>query len=333
MDLVSIVVPVYNTSAYLGNCVESLIAIDSDKVQFEIILVNDGSTDGSGAMCDGYALRDSRIVVIHQENLGASAARNSGLDVATGSYFMFVDSDDFVAPAIIDYLYTLLMQHNADISMCNCIIVDASGNNEHKLERSVKGKISGEEAFSKVADGMFYSVACTLFRRSTWGDTRFPENMAVNEDAFVMSSVLLKASVIYLGSDACYYYRKHNSSSSSSFTHAKFKDAVGFQRAYLSLASKHYHGKQMHYYIDNYVYRLFTISLVCHLAKYTINAVELDHLVACAERVISRKGVKLGLRSTTAYCLLKLPLPLHHAALSVLALVAKLKERVKRLQA
>ena len=90
----SVIVPVYNVAAYLPRCVDSLL--EQNGVELEILLVDDGSTDASGSICDGYAARDSRVKVIHKENGGLSSARNAGLDAAEGEYLTFVDSDDYL---------------------------------------------------------------------------------------------------------------------------------------------------------------------------------------------------------------------------------------------
>lgn len=114
--LVSIIVPVYQVKDYVGECVESLLR--QTYKNLEILLVDDGSTDGSGAICDEYASRDNRIRVIHQENQGLSAARNTGFDQAAGEYVAFVDSDDAVLPDFIETLYDLADRHQADIAIC-----------------------------------------------------------------------------------------------------------------------------------------------------------------------------------------------------------------------
>lgn len=114
--LVSIIVPVYQVKDYIGECVESLIR--QTYTNLEILLVDDGSMDGSGAICDEYASKDNRIRVIHQENQGLSAARNAGLDRAAGEYVAFVDSDDAVLPDFIEVLYELAERYQADIAAC-----------------------------------------------------------------------------------------------------------------------------------------------------------------------------------------------------------------------
>lgn len=114
--LVSIIVPVYQVKAYISECVESLLA--QTYTNLEVLLVDDGSTDGSGAVCDEYAARDSRVRVVHQENQGAAGARNTGLDLALGKYIAFVDSDDVIAPTYVKELFLLLKKYQADIAAC-----------------------------------------------------------------------------------------------------------------------------------------------------------------------------------------------------------------------
>ena len=113
---VSIIVPVYKVEPYLAECVESLLRQTYREI--EIILVDDGSPDNCGAMCDAYALRDSRVKVIHQENQGLSVARNSGLDIAAGEYVAFIDSDDFASEDYIACLLKNAIENNADMSAC-----------------------------------------------------------------------------------------------------------------------------------------------------------------------------------------------------------------------
>lgn len=112
-ELVSIIVPVYNTGEYLAPCVESLIAQTYQNI--EIILVNDGSTDGSGVVCDDFACRDERVKVIHQKNSGVSAARNAGLKAALGDYLTFVDSDDLLVPSALETAMRYLRENDADM--------------------------------------------------------------------------------------------------------------------------------------------------------------------------------------------------------------------------
>ena len=111
MELVTVVVPVYNVRPFLETCLDSLL--QQTYPYLEILLIDDGSTDGSGDLCDHYARKDSRIQVIHQENGGLGAARNEGIRRARGEYLSFVDSDDWVSPAMIQELYQALKKQEA----------------------------------------------------------------------------------------------------------------------------------------------------------------------------------------------------------------------------
>ena len=121
-DLISVVVPVYNVEKYLRRCVDSIISQTYNNL--EIILIDDGSPDLCGEICDTYALADSRIKVIHKQNGGLSDARNCGIEISSGKYIAFVDSDDFIAAEYIEYLYGLLKKNKADISCCSMVKTD-----------------------------------------------------------------------------------------------------------------------------------------------------------------------------------------------------------------
>ena len=113
---ISVIVPVYNTAPYLETCIESICRQTYENI--EILLINDGSTDNSGTLCDVLAQKDHRIRVIHQKNAGASIARNTGIDHATGSFYAFVDSDDIIADTMLEILYRLTVTYQAEIAMC-----------------------------------------------------------------------------------------------------------------------------------------------------------------------------------------------------------------------
>lgn len=114
--MVSVIVPVYNVKPYLEECLDSIL--QQSYTQMEIILIDDGSTDGSGAICDSYLQKDNRFQVIHQQNQGLSAARNRGIECAAGDYLCFVDSDDYLYPNSIEILLRLCVENEADMSIC-----------------------------------------------------------------------------------------------------------------------------------------------------------------------------------------------------------------------
>lgn len=117
MTLISVIVPVYKAEKYIERCICSILRQTFQNI--EVILVDDGSPDKSGEICDMWALKDKRIKVIHQKNAGAGAARNAGLRVAKGEYIGFVDSDDWIEPQMYEVMYNAIEKYSADVGMCN----------------------------------------------------------------------------------------------------------------------------------------------------------------------------------------------------------------------
>ena len=209
MDLISVIVPVYKAENYLDKCVRSIV--DQTYRNLEIILVDDGSPDGSGAMCDAWAAKDSRIRVIHQKNAGGGAARNAGLDVASGAYIAFVDSDDYMAPHMLEHLHSLLIQ-GADIA--ECAHVDATDDDavfpDGPVSISHWDTRSAMEAH--IHDRFFRQLIWNkLYRRETVGDIRFPVGTKI-DDEFFTYRVLGNAKHLVLSDKICYAYRQQSGS-------------------------------------------------------------------------------------------------------------------------
>ena len=157
LPLISVIVPVYKVENYLDCCVQSIV--NQTYSNLEIILIDDGSPDASGAMCDAWAEKDSRIRVIHQENAGGGAARNAGLDAARGERIAFVDSDDYIAPDCYQYLHTLL-EEGADIAECDFV--------ETERNDAVFGTDAGEISFYTPLEAMRCHIRDTAFRQLIW---------------------------------------------------------------------------------------------------------------------------------------------------------------------
>lgn len=118
-SLISLIVPVYQVEAYLEDCIKSLLVQTYKNI--EILLIDDGSPDGCGRICDAYARKDARVRVVHQENQGPSEARNTGMRLAEGEYIAFIDSDDRISPVYIEFLYDLICRYHADIAVCKYV--------------------------------------------------------------------------------------------------------------------------------------------------------------------------------------------------------------------
>lgn len=203
-DLISIVIPVYNVENYIERCLESVIKQTYKNI--EIILVNDGSTDKSGEICRKYAQSDSRIKVIEKENGGLSSARNAGIDAANGKYITFVDSDDFVCKSYVRYLYSMLIEAGADISMCGYLKVEGNTIPDIKLKHKCTC-LAGQKALLALLyqRGISSSAWAKMYKLSLWNEIRFPEGM-LHEDVAVMYRIFRKVSSVVCISDRLYYY-------------------------------------------------------------------------------------------------------------------------------
>lgn len=209
--LISIIVPVYNVEKYLRIALDS-IANQTYK-NLEIIVVDDGSTDSSGQICDEYADKDSRFVVIHQKNRGVSAARNAALRKCTGQYLYFIDSDDFIEPHLCERALTVLLEQQADIVWFNMHFTDENGNLlPGSVEKLQNGLLDKKAALTALAYGNINSYSWNkLYRAELFKEIRFPEAM-IWEDVAVMHRILLCAERIYMLDEHLYFYRQRNNS-------------------------------------------------------------------------------------------------------------------------
>lgn len=162
-DLISVIIPVYNVEQYLPDCLDSVLA--STYCNLEIILINDGSKDRSGEICDEYAVKDKRIVVIHQDNQGVSAARNAGLAMAKGKYIGFVDSDDIISPVMFETLWNAITVTDSDIAACEYTRDQATLDLELDLSEQILKIIYGSDNCVGVVLGL------PSLRSITWTGT------------------------------------------------------------------------------------------------------------------------------------------------------------------
>ena len=177
MIKISIIVPVYRAEKYLNRCVDSILS--QTYTALEVILVDDGSPDQSGAMCDGYAKKDSRVKVIHQKNRGVAAARNRGLDMAAGDYITFVDSDDYIDPDMYLSMIRIIREYDCDVVMCDCI--KEKGNKSQPYIHDIRSGYYSREQLVKeyyphllvmetVEYQHYISICLSIFRKSEYGN-------------------------------------------------------------------------------------------------------------------------------------------------------------------
>lgn len=208
--MVSIIVPVYKVEQYLCQCIDSLRA--QTYRETEIILVDDGSPDHCGAICDFYAGQDWRIRVIHQENAGVSAARNAGLNAARGEYIGFVDPDDWIAPAMYEKLVDSIEKQNADMAVCGYTYCSEAGEPDGTCPYALRSEecLSRKEAMRRMADippSLRHVTWNKLFRRDLIGKIRFPEDFHSSEDVIFLTDCLLKAGTVACVPEPLYFNR------------------------------------------------------------------------------------------------------------------------------
>lgn len=203
--LLSVIVPVYKVEAYLDRCIHSIT--EQTYRNLEVILVDDGSPDGSGAICDAWAAADSRIRVVHKQNGGGGAARNTALDLAQGELIAFVDSDDYIAPEMFAYLYDLLQQ-GADIAECG-YVETVDDHAAFPKNAGAPRTYTREEAMAEHIQDRFFRqlIWNKLYRREMVEGVRFPVGTKI-DDEFFTYRVLGNARKLIHSDRVCYAYRQ-----------------------------------------------------------------------------------------------------------------------------
>ena len=230
MPQISVIVPVYKVEQYLPACVESILG--QSLSDFELILVDDGSPDNCGALCDAYAAQDPRIRVIHQPNGGLSAARNAGMEIAQGKYMTFIDSDDYVTPDYLELLYRNVEQSGAELAVCRTrVFEDGRDPAADPSAAEVDSKVlTGREAVILLyrGDETVPIIACAkLFRRELLADLRFPVGKLHEDQAFVPIACWRAKTLVTVNARAYYYRDRPESITSKKFSVKRYDDIWG----------------------------------------------------------------------------------------------------------
>jgi len=220
-SLVSVIIPIYNTAPYLGRCIDSVI--NQTYANLEIILINDGSTDGSGELCDKYKEKDKRIKVIHRNNRGLSYTRAEGIKTATGKYINFVDSDDFAHPAAIESAVNKMETYKTDLVMWALNIYMPDGKNIKRPSIWQSGKKENAELQKIIQEGLqgaknaSHNVVICLFKKEIMDfyDIFVPEDVVQGEDLYMWSKYLIHSKSAYIIKDGYYYNYYYNTESMS----------------------------------------------------------------------------------------------------------------------
>lgn len=232
--LISVVVPIYNVENYLKRCIDSIV--NQTYENLEIILVDDGSTDGSSAICDAYAKKENRIKVVHQKNAGLSAARNNGFKMAKGEYIGFIDADDYVEPAMYEELLHQMLLHGADMAIGNVCRVDENGYLLEDTSAVTDAVYTKEEMLRKITEenGVYFVTAWNkLYKREIFDKVSFPEGK-IHEDEFVIHEILDCCKKIVTTKKIYYYYvQRANSIMSEEVTLKRFDGMEALYQRFL----------------------------------------------------------------------------------------------------
>ena len=233
MSKISVIVPVYKVEKYLDRCIESILS--QTFTDFELILVDDGSPDNCPDMCDKWAKKDNRIRVVHKENGGLSSARNAGLDIMTGEYVTFIDSDDYVSEVYLEKLFAALTDSSAMVSVCapKWEINNAAS----KSVNCAPHILSGTEACMEIYRPRKNSVSMVaswakLYGKSCFNDIRFPVGR-IHEDQFTTYKILYGCKTVAKINNKLYNYTVSNTDSitHSGFTLKRYDDLVALDEA------------------------------------------------------------------------------------------------------
>ena len=238
-DLISVIVPVYNVEKYLEKSINSII--NQTYNNLEIILIDDGSTDSSGKICDRYEKLDKRIKVIHQKNGGLSKARNIGIDNAKGKYIGFIDSDDFIKEDMYEILYKTIKDTNSDMAMCR--VLDCFGkipdidNSESKIF-----VYEPMQAIKKVMEAEDVSVHAVskLYKKALFDKGLRFEIGRTSEDAIIMVELIDNCKrIAYINSYEYYYIHRENSITTKKFSSKNYDVIYAYKKNYDILSKKY----------------------------------------------------------------------------------------------
>lgn len=270
---ISIIVPIYKVESYLRKCIDSIL--NQTFTDFELILVNDGSPDNCGKICDEYANKDHRIIVIHKENGGVSSARNAGIEAANGQYIGFVDSDDYIHEKMYEILYENARLYHSDIAQCNFLKVDQSSDIESNVDMSnlrIKQYTNMDalhQLFSKESNeymtGAGNSVKWVvlwnkLYKKELFEKLTFKEGK-ICEDEFIIHQLLFKCKkIIAIPNELYYYVQSPDSIIRSPYSIGRLdkvyalKERVDFFRA---IKEKGLHDQAFKSYIESFLWNYF----------------------------------------------------------------------------
>lgn len=274
-ELISVIIPVYNVESYLRRCVKSVQAQVYDNL--EIILVDDGSKDSSGKLCDELAAGDSRIKVIHQENTGLACARNSGLRIYTGEYVCFIDSDDYILPNYIDYMHKICIDTGCKMAFC-----ESFSTSEDTYDIAIDPNLAPVVYdSSELLDQFYGDMHCVitvawnkLIHRSVVGDTIFEPGIIHEDEATTFKYIYNAGKVVYTANPLYCYYTRPESITGVGYSAKNLDILIGYER-------------RMSFYKEKGETALYNKEYIYYMSAILINYYKVHHEIKDNKKLLS----------------------------------------------
>ena len=238
--MITIVLPVYNVEKYIRRCIDSIL--NQTFNNYELIIIDDGSTDNSGYICNQYKKLDNRIKIVHQDNKGLSNARNKGIELSNSKYITFIDSDDYIDNKYLEVLYSIMINNNADIVICNHIkIKENENNNATIIDNYNEEIITKEETYRRMNLGINIGMAVwsKLYKTDIFKNNKFLNNK-LYEDIFIINDIIESTNKIVVTNYNGYYYLLRNNSITNSPMDYKHLDLINATKKYKDYMIKYY---------------------------------------------------------------------------------------------
>jgi len=239
-ELISVIVPIYNSEKYIDRCLSSITK--QTYKNLEIILINDGSNDNSGIICEKWKKKDNRIIVIHKQNTGVSDTRNLGIEISKGDYITFVDCDDYIDNTMIEKLYKSIINENADIAICGFKRVLESG--KVTFESKLKNEcLYGKDSYIEelLRERYFIgSLWAKLYNKKVFGKVKLNKSLRIAEDLDFLLNISDNIKKIILVSDNLYFYVFNKNSATKNSDFEKYSDELKVLERILDKKSKFY---------------------------------------------------------------------------------------------
>ena len=299
-ELISVIVPVYNVEKYLEKCVNSILSQSYKNI--EIILVDDGSTDLSGEICDLYSKDYPNIKTIHKKNGGLSSARNAGLDIARGQYIGFVDSDDWVKESMYENMYRNIKSSGCDIATCGMLLSDGNKQKEYKNIKKKKVYTRDRALIEILLERDLDVSACNkLYNANLFRDIRYPEGEN-NEDAAVIMDIMSKVKeIIHIGTPEYFYFQRKGSISNTP-SDKNLLDQYNHALQINEIVLKKYNNLKQ--YSEFYIFTQIVTILKCLLFNFNKKDIFIKYYLLLKDYDIKKNKKLFGLKRKILFCVI-----------------------------